>query len=126
MTQPEYIVALLSIIVGLGLTDLAQSVRELVRPRRPTNWHWLPLLWAASTFLLAVQLWWNAFSSIKDATAQFFVPYLTSFLLLYLTCAFALLAALIPTDRWWVHAPVSVLCFLMIAWSTINSILGLA
>jgi len=217
VTQPEYIVALLSIIVGLGLTDLAQSVRELVRPRRPTNWHWLPLLWAASTFLLAVQLWWNAFSSIKDATAQFFFPYLTSFLLLYLTCAFALpdpeweaprknaaepsvdspdlpagetpsgnettpldleafyfsslhrrwyfgmfiafvvtgqvgfqtarvlgggeiierafltngvlvalLAALIPTDRWWVHAPISVLCFLMIGGSTINNILGLA
>jgi hypothetical protein len=207
VTQPEYITALFSIIVGLGLTDLAQSFRELVRPQRPTDWHWLPLLWAASTFLLAVQLWWNSFSTIKEATAQFFFPYLISFVFLYLTCAFALpdpewvaprkqsgsspdlaadegtaldleafyfseqhrrwyfgvfiglivtaqvgfqtarvlkgealtgrqiaangvlaalLGSLIPTDRWWIHAPISVLCFLLIGWTTVNSILNLA
>jgi hypothetical protein len=32
MSQLEYLIALISIIVGLGVTDLAQSVRELVRP----------------------------------------------------------------------------------------------
>jgi len=90
MSQPEYIAALLSIIVGLGLTDLAQSLRELVRPQRKVNWHWLPLLWAATAFLLAVQVWWNSFSFLKGATSAFFLPYLVTFLLLYLTCAFAL------------------------------------
>ncbi|MCS3785077.1 hypothetical protein [Salinibacter ruber] len=90
MSQTEYIAALLSIIVGLGLTDLAQSLRELVRPRRTVNWHWLPLLWAATAFLLAVQFWWNSFSFLKGATSEFFLPYLVAFLLLYLTCAFAL------------------------------------
>lgn len=95
MTQPEYIAALLSIIVGLGLTDLAQSLRELVRPRRKVDWHWLPLLWAATTFLLAVQIWWNSFSFLKRATPAFFVAYLLTFLLLYLTCAFAL-----PDPEW--------------------------
>ena len=95
MTQPEYIAALLSIIVGLGLTDLAQSVRELVRPRRRVDWHWLPLLWAATTFLLAIQIWWNSFSFLTGATPAFFVAYLLTFLLLYLTCAFAL-----PDPEW--------------------------
>jgi hypothetical protein len=95
MTQPEYIVALLSIIVGLGLTDLAQSLRELVRPRRRVDWHWLPLLWAATTFFLAVQIWWNSFSSLKGATPAFFIAYLPTFLLLYLACAFAL-----PDPEW--------------------------
>ncbi|MFB6230913.1 MAG: hypothetical protein ABEL04_07125 [Salinibacter sp.] len=90
MSQPEYIAALLSIIVGLGLTDLAQSLRELVRPRRKVNWHWLPLLWAANTFLLAIQIWWNSFSLLTGATSKFFFPFLAAFLLLYLTCAFAL------------------------------------
>ena len=71
MTQPEYIAALLSIIVGLGLTDLAQSLRELVRPRRRVNWHWLPLLWAATAFLLAVQIWWNSFSFLTGAPRRF-------------------------------------------------------
>ncbi len=95
MSQPEYIAALLSIIVGLGLTDLAQSLRELVRPRRRVDWHWLPLLWAATTFLLAVQIWWNSFSFLTGATPAFFIAYLLTFLLLYLTCAFAL-----PDPEW--------------------------
>jgi hypothetical protein len=205
MSQPEYIAALLSIIVGLGLTDLARSLRELVRPRRKVDWHWLPLLWAATTFLLAVQIWWNSFSFLTGATPAFFIAYLITFLLLYLTCAFALpdpeweaaharngpggtpaasdpldlktyhfseahrrwffgvfiaflvmsqvgsqtaralsegfavyewellingvsvvfLGTLILTDRWWVHAPVSVLYFLAIARATARSILGL-
>lgn len=71
MTQPEYIAALLSIIVGLGLTDLARSLRELVRPQRRVDWHWLPLLWAATTFLLAVQIWWNSFSFLTGAPRRF-------------------------------------------------------
>lgn len=95
MTQPEYIAALLSIIVGLGLTDLAQSLRELVRPRRRVNWHWLPLLWAATAFLLAVQIWWNSFSFLTGAPPAFFIAYLLTFLLLYLACAFAL-----PDPEW--------------------------
>jgi hypothetical protein len=209
MTQLEYITALLSIIVGLGLTDLARSFRELVRPRRSVDWHWLPLLWAATTFLVAVQLWWNSFSFLDEATSEFFFVNLIDFVLLYLTCAFALpdpgwdrpdvrentgglslempgtrapldleafhfseahrrwyfgvfivfvvtaqvsaqvaslfaeesvnpqeippnvafvglLAALIWTDRWWVHTPVSVLCFLGVGWGTLGSIFGWA
>jgi apolipoprotein N-acyltransferase len=90
MSQPEYIAALLSIIVGLALTDLAQSFRELVRPRRKVNWHWLPLLWAANMFFLAIQLWWNSFALLTEATSTFFFPFLLTFLLLYLACAFAL------------------------------------
>jgi hypothetical protein len=203
MTQPEYIAALLSIVVGLGLTDLAQSLRELVRPRRRVDWHWLPLLWAVTTFLVSIQLWWNAFSFLKEATSEFFLPFLAAFLFLYLTCAFALpdpewqkpqatpdaggpsnsssvpldlemfyfsdahrrwyfgmfiaflvtsqiggqsvrvlekyganleellinaafaglLGTLALTDRWWVHAPISVLCFLGIGWATLTAIL---
>ena len=95
MSQLEYHVALISIIVGLGLTDLAQSLRELVRPRRRVDWHWLPLLWAATAFFLAVQIWWNSFSFLTGATPAFFIAYLLTFLLLYLTCAFAL-----PDPEW--------------------------
>lgn len=43
MSQLEYLIALISIIVGLGLTELARSRRELVRPSRRVRWHWLPL-----------------------------------------------------------------------------------
>jgi len=81
---------LLSIIVGRGLMDLAQSLREPVRPRRRVDWHWPLRLWAASTSLLTIQVWRNSFSFLKEATSAFFVTDLFELLLLYLTCAFAL------------------------------------
>jgi len=56
MSQLEYLIALVSIIVGLGLTDLARSLRELVRPGREVRWHWLPLAWAAIAFTVIVQI----------------------------------------------------------------------
>ena len=55
MSQIEYLIPLVSIIVGLGLADLIQSFRELVRPNRAVRWHWLPVLWSAIVFLLVLR-----------------------------------------------------------------------
>lgn len=93
MTQLEYLIALLSIIVGLALADLARSVRELVRPDRAVRWHWLPLLWATTVFLLILQVWWASFRVLQDEVfgrVLVFLPYLLMYLVLYLTCSFAL------------------------------------
>lgn len=98
MSQLEYLIALISIIVGLGFTDLAQSLRELVRPSRPVKWHWLPLLWTANIFLIALQFWWVSFNVLQSeifGRALVFLPYLLLFVGLYLACAFAL-----PDLRW--------------------------
>jgi hypothetical protein len=98
MSQLEYLIALVSIIVGLGLTDLARSLRELVRPGREVRWHWLPLAWAAIAFTVIVQIWWSSFRLLQDAMfsrAVAFFPVLLGFLVLYLICAFAL-----PDPEW--------------------------
>ena len=98
MSQLGYLITLVSIIVGLGLTDLVQSFRELVRPGRPVRWHWLPLAWAAIVFLLVLQVWWQAFRFLRDdalAHVAAFAPVLLAFLLFYLLCAFAL-----PDPAW--------------------------
>jgi hypothetical protein len=98
MSQIEYLVALISIIVGLGLADLARSFRELVRPDRAVRWHWLPLAWAAVVFLLVLQLWWASFRVLQVelfSRVLIFLPYLLSFLVLYLACSFAL-----PDAEW--------------------------
>jgi hypothetical protein len=93
MSQIGYLVPLVSIIVGLGLADLIQSFRELVRPNRAVRWHWLPVLWSAIIFLLVLQIWWTSFGVLQVAVfgrVLVFLPYLLMFLALYLACAFAL------------------------------------
>lgn len=95
MSQLEYLVALISIIVGLGLTDLVQSFRELIRPSHPVRWDGLPLAWSALVFLLTILLWWQGFDVLKnpsvgEGAGPLFLTYLLFFLLLYLCCAFAL------------------------------------
>jgi hypothetical protein len=95
MSQVEYLVALISIIVGLGLADLAQSFRELIRPGLDVKWDGLPLAWSAFVFFLTIILWWEGFGVLKGASdagtaGPVFLVYLLFFLILYLCCAFAL------------------------------------
>lgn len=93
MTQLEYLTALISIIVALGLTDLAKSLRHLIRPDHRVRWHALPLLWAGVTLLLIVQIWWGSFEALQMEVfshAWVFLAYLLMFLVLYLACAFSL------------------------------------
>lgn len=93
MSQLEYLIALVSIIVALALADLAGSFRELIRPRRAVRWHWLPLTWAIIVLMLLVQFWWMSFAVLQGAVfgqALAFLPYLLAVLVLYLACAFAL------------------------------------
>lgn len=93
MSQLEYLIALVSIIVALAIADLAGSFRELVRPRRAVRWHWLPLTWAVIVLMILVQFWWVSFSTLQGEVfgrALAFLPYLLAFLVLYLACAFAL------------------------------------
>ena len=91
----EYLFTLLSIMLGLGLTDLAKSFRELVRPGRTVHWHWLPSTWAAFTLLLVVNFWWNSIKLLKEAPLDFFLLFVITFLLVYLICSFAL-----PNPNW--------------------------
>jgi hypothetical protein len=44
VSQYKYPTVLLSVIVGLGVTDLAQGVRDLLHPDRPVRWDGLPLV----------------------------------------------------------------------------------
>jgi hypothetical protein len=93
MSQIEYLIPLVSIIIGLGLADLVRSLRELIHPGRPVRWHWLPLIWTGFLFLMILRLWWTSFSALQQAAygdVLAFLPYLLVFLGLYLACTFAL------------------------------------
>jgi hypothetical protein len=54
----SYLSVLLSIILGLGLTQLLTAAGRLIRHRDRVRVHWLPLAWAALLLLIYVQVWW--------------------------------------------------------------------
>jgi len=45
----EHSITLVSVIVGLGLTELLGNLNRLVRSRRDVRWHALPLIWATGS-----------------------------------------------------------------------------
>lgn len=57
----SYLAVLLSIILGLGLTQLLTAVGRLIRHRDRVRMQWLPLLWAAILLLIYVQVWWSMY-----------------------------------------------------------------
>ena len=90
MTPFEYLSVLVSIIVGLALTQLLSGVARLIQLRRRVPMHATTLIWMALLFLMDVQVWWVAFE--RRFTPQWtyftFLLYLlipiTVFLLSYL------------------------------------------
>jgi len=50
---------LVSIVVGLGLTELLLTFYQLVRARRSVTWDPLPLAWALLILVAVVNFWWG-------------------------------------------------------------------
>jgi hypothetical protein len=57
----SYLSVLLSIILGLGLTQVLTAAGGLIRHRERVRGDWLPLLWAALLLIIYVQVWWAMF-----------------------------------------------------------------
>ena len=50
---------LISIVVGLGLTELLLTFYHLVQARRRVTWDALPLGWALLILIAVVNFWWG-------------------------------------------------------------------
>jgi len=57
----SYLSVLLSIVLGLGLTQLFTAAGRLIRHREHVRGDWLPLLWAGVLVVVFVQVWWSMF-----------------------------------------------------------------
>jgi hypothetical protein len=87
-----YLSVLLSIILGLGLTQLLTATGRLIRHRDRVRVHWLPLLWAAVLVLIYVQVWWSMYGlrSLREWTFLAFCAVLAQTATLYVMAAVAL------------------------------------
>ena len=57
-------VTLISIIVGIGLTEMFGNLHRLIRNREQVTWDWLPVSWAAALLVLVINYWWAIYSGI--------------------------------------------------------------
>jgi hypothetical protein len=86
----EHISVLVSIILGLGITQLLISVHRLVQARERVRPYWLSLLWAALIFVSQVEWWWASYALRQETVWNFFyfLFILLSPVSLYLAAAF--------------------------------------
>ena len=58
-------VTLISIIIGIGLTEMFGNLHRLIRNRaQVVTWDWLPVAWSAVLLLLVVNYWWAIYQGI--------------------------------------------------------------
>jgi hypothetical protein len=84
---------LVSIVVGLGLTELLLTFYRLVQARRRVKWDPLPLAWALLVLVAVVNYWWGIRAVTAGAsgwTAGGFMLAMISPVFIFLACAAAL------------------------------------
>jgi len=92
MTPFEHLSVLISIVLGLGLTQLLTNVHRLVQAGRRVRLYWLTILWTALIFVSQIEWWWASFALRHDTVWNFFyfLFLLLSPVSLYLAAAFVL------------------------------------
>lgn len=96
----DYILPLVSVLVGLALADLAISANRLLRARRRVRWDGLVVALAMLTAMMVLNFWWSLYSRQGfEGYATFigFLPVVASLLVLYFLCA-AVLPDEVPAD----------------------------
>lgn len=93
----EHSLALISVVIGLGLTSLLGGFNRLMRRRREFRWNALPLVWALVVLLLVNNYWWGLYLgavAVAASNVDMFLLGLLFPILLYLICA-----AVLPDAR---------------------------
>ena len=94
MDQFSYLSVLISIILGLGITQLVTGLGRLVQARDRVKLYWPTVAWTALLLVIHVQTWWAMFGLRNQTTwnfAQFFIVLLQPLVL-------SLLASLVIPD----------------------------
>lgn len=86
----SYLSVLLSIVLGLAVTQLLSSFAALVRARRRIAMYWPVPVQMAATLLITVQVWWALFGmrDLRHWTFASFLIILMQVIAVYLMAAF--------------------------------------
>jgi len=92
MTAFEYLSVLLSIILGLAITQVLQGYRGLLLARSSVRFYWPTIIWSVLILLFACQAWWASFGLEDYSGWRFdtFLVILTQMALVYMGAAVVL------------------------------------
>ena len=95
MQMFEYVIVLISIVIGLALTHLMQRIAGVIQhPERARIW-WVHLVWVAYMFLSIIFWWWWEFQLQHIETWTFSIYLFVVFYAFYL---YLICAVLFPGD----------------------------
>ena len=87
----EYSLILVTIIVGLAMTDMLVSLHRLLRAPTVVRWHWLPMVAALLVMLTLLQFWWGFYRlgriDVWNQYGAFLLLLLELILMFLLACA---------------------------------------
>lgn len=93
MSPFEFVTVLISIILGLGITQIMSGIADLIHQWEKVKLYWPHLLWVMLVFILHVQEWWLVYE-LKSVTV-WRLPYFL-FQVLYPISLFILARILFP------------------------------
>ena len=94
MSPFEYVIVLVSIILGLGITTILTGLAELIKHRQ-LRWYAPYIIWLVLVFVLHIHEWWESYSlkSIETWRLPMFL-----FIILYPINLYVLAHLLFPSD----------------------------
>ena len=93
MSISEYILALMSIVVGLAMTQLLSGAAEIAQHAKPVRTYWIHTAWMVNLFVTLIHFWWWEFGLIRIQTWTF-LPY--AFVICFAVLLYFLVALLVP------------------------------
>ncbi|MBL7871474.1 MAG: hypothetical protein JNM78_07675 [Cyclobacteriaceae bacterium] len=94
MTPFEYVTVLISIILGLGITQIVSGIADMVQRWQEVKLYWPHLLWIVFVFFLHIQEWWVLYE-MRSVSTWMLPTFL--FTILYPINLFILARILFPT-----------------------------
>ena len=85
----EYITALVAVVIGLAIADLATSLHRLLRYRKRVRWDWVSPLAALVILAELFNLWWR-WRGFEGRTVGDVLPYFLALILIYLAASVTL------------------------------------
>jgi len=92
MDEFNYLAVLISIILGLGITQLLTGLGKLINTRANVRWYWPVAAWTGFLLIIHIQTWWAMFGLRNHKEWDFlaFLVVLLQPILLYLLSALVL------------------------------------